>query len=158
MLTLANILVHLLEGSAVTGAIYLITKKTLDLREIITIILTISVTFMILDLFAPQIGMGARHGTGFGLGYTQFAGDATPMNPHYFRDSSNQSAGDPTPYPRKYFESNENQMIRGMDESSLTDHYSPYESPPSPIQKESQCPSVILSEYQKNPFQTNERK
>lgn len=78
MLSLTNIIIYLLEGVAITIAIYLIAKKKLQTAEIFTLSLTIGVTFMILDMFAPGVAMGARQGAGFGLGFEQVAGDPNP--------------------------------------------------------------------------------
>src|SRR5947208_16330681 len=78
MLSLAKIILYLLEGSAITIAIYLITKKQLQASELFTLSLSIGVTFMILDLFAPEIGAGARQGAGFGLGFKQVGGTPRP--------------------------------------------------------------------------------
>jgi hypothetical protein len=62
-----NILKYLLEGLAIALAIYLVNKN-IKPKEIIMISLVGAVTFAILDLFAPNVGSGARLGAGFGLG------------------------------------------------------------------------------------------
>jgi len=151
MVTLTGTIVHLLEGVAVTGAIYLVTKRSLDMREIVTLILTITVTFMVLDLFAPAIGVGARQGSGFGLGFMQVAGDGNTM-------------------PRKFYDPNASRTVEGMDDQVAIDYYNQYNPHPnqSPhkvvsqpnliVEKEAhkaQIPSVILQEYAKSPFDTD---
>jgi hypothetical protein len=161
MFTLAGIIVHLLEGAAVTGAIYLVTRRALAVREVVTLILTISVTFMILDMFAPAIGVGARQGSGFGLGFMQFAGDGNTM-------------------PRRYYDPKSGQIIEGMDDPAALEYYSQYnpqqqqvqepqqvqqpqqvqkvqkvQQPNLVIAKDAQTPSVILQEYAKSPFDTD---
>jgi len=148
MFTLEGVLVHLLEGAAVTGAVYLVTKKALDIREIVTLVLTISVTFMVLDLFAPKIGVGARQGSGFGLGFMQVAGDGNTM-------------------PRRFYEAQSGQTVEGMDDRVAIDYYNQYNphqqqapvsavgDPNLVVAKEAQIPSVILQKYSQSPFDTN---
>jgi len=58
----------LLEGLAVALAAYFIPRKETNLMSIIIIALTAAAVFSILDYFAPEIGMGARQGSGFGIG------------------------------------------------------------------------------------------
>jgi hypothetical protein len=62
-----NILKYLLEGLAIALAIYLVNKN-IKPKEILMISLVGAVTFAVLDLFAPNVGSGARLGAGFGLG------------------------------------------------------------------------------------------
>jgi len=78
--------VYLLEGIAITIAIYLITKKTIHVTEIVTLAVSIVVTSIILDIFAPSVSAGMRQGSGFGLGYMQVAGNPTPMPRQYFEN------------------------------------------------------------------------
>lgn len=78
MISLGNIVIYLMEGLAITGAIYLISGRLLPPAELVTLALSISVTFMILDLFAPGVASGARQGSGFGLGFRQVAGASYP--------------------------------------------------------------------------------
>ena len=62
MINLTRLLVYLFEGVAVTIAIYLVTRKHLQLRDILTLSLSIGETFLILDLFAPGVAAGTRQG------------------------------------------------------------------------------------------------
>lgn len=62
-----NILKYLLEGLAIALAIYLVNKN-IKPKEILMISLVGAVTFAVLDLFAPNVGSGARLGAGFGIG------------------------------------------------------------------------------------------
>ncbi len=59
---------YLLEGLAVAAAAYFIPKRKTSVQEIAMIALTAAATFAVLDLFAPAVGSGARHGAGFGIG------------------------------------------------------------------------------------------
>ena len=59
---------YLLEGLAVAAAAYFIPKRKTSLNEVAMIALTAAATFAVLDLFAPAVGSGARHGAGFGIG------------------------------------------------------------------------------------------
>lgn len=83
MFTLQSALFHLIEAAAVTVAIYLVTKRTLRIGDLVMLVSTITITVIVLDTFAPKIAAGVRHGAGFGLGYGQVAGSST-MNKHYY--------------------------------------------------------------------------
>jgi len=69
MLDLQSVIKYVLEGLAVAVAAYFIPRKTVDIKEIAIIALTAAATFAILDQFAPGVAMGARQGSGFGIGY-----------------------------------------------------------------------------------------
>jgi hypothetical protein len=74
-LNLKSALIALLEGCGIAIAAYLITNKKISYKELAILVLTITATLFILDVFAPSIAGGARQGAGFGLGYQQFAGN-----------------------------------------------------------------------------------
>ena len=59
---------YLLEGLAVAAAAYYIPQKKTSLKEVAMIALTAAATFAVLDIFAPAVASGARHGAGFGIG------------------------------------------------------------------------------------------
>ncbi len=59
---------YLVEGLAVAVAAYYIPAKKMNLQEIAVIALTAAASLAILDLLAPAVGVGARHGAGFGIG------------------------------------------------------------------------------------------
>lgn len=59
---------YFLEGIAVALAAYYIPKRKVDMMEIIMIAATSGLTFLILDMFAPDVGKGARLGAGLGIG------------------------------------------------------------------------------------------
>lgn len=59
---------YLIEGLVVALAAFAITKKQLNIEEIIIIALTAAATFSILDVFIPAMGSSARGGAGFGIG------------------------------------------------------------------------------------------
>lgn len=71
MFDLHNLIKYLLEGLAVAVAAYLIPRKKVDPKEIVLIALTAAAVFAVLDQFAPQVAIGARQGTGFGIGLQQ---------------------------------------------------------------------------------------
>ena len=75
--TIAQAVKYLLEGIAVSVAAYYLTNKKTDLQEIVMLGVTAAVVFMILDLFAPSISLGARQGSGFGIGMGMVGGDAS---------------------------------------------------------------------------------
>ena len=59
---------YLVEGLAVAVAAYYIPSKKMNLQEIAVIALTAAASLAVLDLLAPAVGVGARHGAGFGIG------------------------------------------------------------------------------------------
>lgn len=63
-----NMLKYGLEGLAVAVAAYYIPKKVVRIQEILMIALTAALTFMLLDVLAPEVGAAARNGAGFGIG------------------------------------------------------------------------------------------
>lgn len=73
-LNLQNLVKYLLEGIAVAVAAFYLTNKKQSVQEILMLGLVASATFFILDQFAPLVGMGARHGSGFGIGFNLVGG------------------------------------------------------------------------------------
>ncbi len=67
-LTINNIIKYIIEGLAVAIAAYFIPRRKTHIQEIIIIGLMASLTFIILDIFAEDIGKGTRLGAGFGIG------------------------------------------------------------------------------------------
>lgn len=59
---------YLVEGLAVAIAAYYIPRRKMNLQEVAIIGLTAAASLAILDLLAPTVGAGARHGAGFGIG------------------------------------------------------------------------------------------
>lgn len=74
MLDWANLLKYLLEGLAVAVAAFVIPSRSLALREVVLIALTSAAVFAVLDVYAPEIGRGARLGSGLGIGLAQVGG------------------------------------------------------------------------------------
>ena len=74
MLDLQSVLKYLLEGAAVAVAAFYIPQRKVDLKEIAMISLTAAVVFMVLDVFAPSVAVGARQGAGFGIGRSMVGG------------------------------------------------------------------------------------
>ena len=73
---------YLLEGLAVAAAAYFIPKRKTSVQEVAMIALTAAATFAVLDLFAPAVGSGARHGAGFGIGARHVGfGEGFSVNP-----------------------------------------------------------------------------
>lgn len=56
----------------------LLNKQTLDV-ETLMFAVVITVTHIVLDLFAPDIGATARQGSGFGIGYKQVGGNSAGL-------------------------------------------------------------------------------
>ena len=129
MLTFYSIVLRLLEAVAVTVAVYVITKMKFDYLKFGTMFMTFALSFFVLDLFAPRVAVGARQGAGFGLGYAQFAGSATPN-------------------PRQYYE---NQVVEGMSAKApqMTEG-------PNLVVNQKQIPSIILQQFAKSPFVNEE--
>jgi len=66
-----SLLKYFLEGLAVALAAFYIPKRKMTFSEVIMIAVTAGVTFLVLDLFAPAVGNGARLGAGLGIGFKQ---------------------------------------------------------------------------------------
>jgi len=94
MIGLGNLINRLLESLAITVVVYLITNKELSLKELTLLGLTIVTINLLLDLFAPEVAMGARQGTGFGLGYMQIAGSDITLPYQYFNQSPQKDLPD----------------------------------------------------------------
>lgn len=63
-----NLTKYFLEGAAVATAAYYLTNKKTDIQSVLVLGLVASVTFLLLDQFAPNVAAGARLGSGFGIG------------------------------------------------------------------------------------------
>lgn len=55
-------------GVAVALAAVAIPRRSLNISEVAALGATAGASFLILDMFAPNVGMGARQGAGFGIG------------------------------------------------------------------------------------------
>ena len=77
MFDLKSLVKYLLEGVAVAVAAFYIPKKKTDLKEVAMIALTAAAVFAVLDMFAPSVALGARQGSGFGVGLTMVGGNAS---------------------------------------------------------------------------------
>ena len=63
-----DVVKYLLEGLAVIGVSHYVSRGMLDVREIVILGLAAAITFLVLDLFAPSVSLGARQGSGFAIG------------------------------------------------------------------------------------------
>jgi len=63
-----RVLKYLIEGFIVSLAAFAIPKQTLNIDEILLIALVAAMTFSILDVFIPSMGISARNGAGLGIG------------------------------------------------------------------------------------------
>jgi hypothetical protein len=63
-----NLFKYLLEGTAVALAAYYIPKRKVEFVEVAMIAVTAGLTFLVLDMFSPSVGSGARLGAGLGIG------------------------------------------------------------------------------------------
>jgi len=68
MLDFQSLIKYLIQGLAVGVAIYFVLRDRIQTQEILTIALVAAAAYAILDTFAPTVGLGARLGTGVGLG------------------------------------------------------------------------------------------
>ena len=59
---------YIIEGFIVSLAAFAIPKQTLNLEEIFLIAAVAAMTFSILDVFIPSMGISARNGAGLGIG------------------------------------------------------------------------------------------
>lgn len=67
-ITINNLIKYLVEGIAVAIAAYLIPQRNTKISEVLIIGTLAAITFMILDLFAEDVGKASRFGIGFGIG------------------------------------------------------------------------------------------
>lgn len=63
-----NFIKYILEGAAVALAAFYIPKRKIEMPELLGIAGFAALTFAVLDIFAPEIGGGARLGAGLGIG------------------------------------------------------------------------------------------
>jgi hypothetical protein len=63
-----RVIKYLIEGLMVAIAAFAIPKRSLNIEELISISLTASCTFAILDTYVPSIAISAKQGTGLGIG------------------------------------------------------------------------------------------
>lgn len=68
MFNVQALLKYVLEGLAVAIVSYMILRDRISKEELLTIALTAAASFAVLDALAPTVAIGARLGTGFGLG------------------------------------------------------------------------------------------
>lgn len=68
-ITINNLVKYLVEGIAVAIAAYLIPQRKTKITEVLIIGTLAAITFMLLDLFAEDVGKATRIGSGFGIGY-----------------------------------------------------------------------------------------
>ena len=74
MLDFSGAIKYLIEGIAVGAVAYMILRNRLSQQELITLVLTTAAVFAILDQFSPSVSLGARLGTGVGLGLKMVGG------------------------------------------------------------------------------------
>ena len=148
MLTLRNIAFYFFEGLAVSASLYLLARPRLGVAEMIIMALSISVTFLILDLFAPGIASGARQGTGFGLGLKQVGGNFyQTQNNEHSRIISNLNDRDNIGYYERKNRANQSQqnLLTNAEihdqQDSLTKFFA---SPQHQFAVDAQIPSPIL--------------
>lgn len=72
---LENLVKYLLNGLGVALAMYAIMRDTVSPNEIMMVAGTAAVVFAVLDMLAPVAGLGARIGTGVGLGMKLVGGE-----------------------------------------------------------------------------------
>ena len=66
---LATLVKYILEGIAITACIFILSNRKLKVRDACILALSISASFLLLDMYSPGTASGARQGTGFGLGF-----------------------------------------------------------------------------------------
>ena len=65
---LKRLIKYMIEGFIVALAAFAIPRQTLNLEEIFLISAVAAMTFSILDVFIPSMGVSARNGAGLGIG------------------------------------------------------------------------------------------
>ena len=74
MLDVPSLVKYVLEGMAVAVAAFYLTKKRTNPQDVVMIGLVAAATFAVLDLYAPAVALGARQGSGFGIGQSLVGG------------------------------------------------------------------------------------
>lgn len=93
MFNFEALLKYLLEGLAVSVAAFVIPQRKVEIKEIVLIALTAAAVFAILDQFSPSIGISARQGAGFGIGFNQVGFNQVGLgHPQVYRGGANGSA------------------------------------------------------------------
>lgn len=92
-----NLLKYLLEGIAVAVVSFLIPGKKIKIMEVVTIGLIAAVTFLVLDLFAPSIGVGARQGSGFGVGFNMIGGEGVEAETETMAETESEVESEAVP-------------------------------------------------------------
>lgn len=90
---LQQVLKYVLEGLAVAVVAYYLTGAKTKPREIIMIGVSAALTFFILDMFAPSVGVGSRQGAGFGIGHSMVGGSPTPMPWEWYNPGTLRQSG-----------------------------------------------------------------
>ena len=67
-------------GMAVAIAAVAIPQRSLNVSEVSALAATAGATFLVLDLFAPTIGMSSRQGAGLGIGANLVGGAVGPAS------------------------------------------------------------------------------
>ena len=70
----SNFMRYLLESLAISIVALYVPKINLNIKEILMISITGAFTLMIIDLYAPQVGLFMRHSLGMSLGFKNIAG------------------------------------------------------------------------------------
>ena len=88
MFDVQSLVKYVLECAAVAVAAFYLTQKKTNLQEVAMIALVAAATFAVLDQFAPSVAVGARQGSGFGIGHGLVGGgcNGQPKNPEGFED------------------------------------------------------------------------
>jgi hypothetical protein len=76
-ITINNLIKYIIEGIAVAIAAYLIPQRKTKITEVLIIGTLAALTFMLLDLFAEDVGKASRYGSGFGIGYNMVQNPVT---------------------------------------------------------------------------------
>lgn len=81
-LNVQSLVKYLLEGVAVAAAAFYLNRRNQNVREVAMIGLVAAATFLVLDQFAPLVSLGARQGSGFGIG-ANLVGGGQDMDMQY---------------------------------------------------------------------------
>jgi len=119
MYNIDKAVVYLLEGLAIAVCVFLTTKKSLTIGEILMLSLTITAVIIILDTFSKEVLKGTRQGMGLGIGVNQVLGGGSadsvgglslsslPQIPESIRHAQTQLAQATMSQPEPYMKQNE---------------------------------------------------
>jgi len=150
-----HIVKYILEGLAVSFVAYYLTGKKTALSEILLLGVAASLTFLIIDLFAPNVSPGLRQGSGFGIGYGMVGGGPTPMPWQWYNQEggfeSQEQHDDFKQFSGQPYKLREGQYSAGIVQAGYNENVRPYNTYGCPhVSDPSVWDKDLFDAYQEN--------